>query len=286
MDTTSSFWYLKNLPLYEQTKPYVMNLPLSKIPAGQRTNQVCQSYPNISVKDIRTTNKPPTLDGNGFCLSQSIPLFLRYEDFEDVVKFKNVYCENVKTALLNLTGAESAHVVHQAIRRRHASFPEEPRGSREAITDQPVQGVHCDYTPRRVYQCLREVFGINKANEIWNERRVQIMQVWRPLRGPVVDWPLGVCDSTSVDSNHDLVATDNVWSYTVAESYNVFYNSRHSWYYVSNQTSEDVLLFKGFDNAKGVSTFCPHAAFELNTGSEVKEMRESVECAILLIYPK
>lgn len=83
---------------------------------------------------------------------------------------------------------------------------------------------------------------------------VTFLRVWRPLRGPVVDWPLGVCDSNSVNKASDLVATDNVWSYTVLETYNLLYNPKQAWYFVSNQTSEDVLLFKGFDNAKGVST--------------------------------
>lgn len=77
---------------------------------------------------------------------------------------------------------------------------------------------------------------------------------WRPLRGPVLDWPLGVCDTTSVNSASDLVPTDNIWSYAALETYNVFHNPDHSWYYVSNQTSEDVILFKGFDSAEGVPT--------------------------------
>ena len=70
----------------------------------------------------------------------------------------------------------------------------------------------------------------------------------------MLDWPLGVCDSNSVNKDLDLVATDNVWSYSVFETYNVFYSPQHTWYYVSNQTSDDVLLFKGFDIAEKVST--------------------------------
>lgn len=33
-------------------------------------------------------------------------------------------------------------------------------------------------------------------------------------------------------------------------------------------------------------TGCAHAAFQLDPTSDVAKMRESVECAILLIYPK
>ncbi len=81
-----------------------------------------------------------------------------------------------------------------------------------------------------------------------------INRAWRPLRGPVVDWPLAVCDSTSVDKESDLVETDNVWSYGVSETYNVTHNPKHRFYFLSQQTIEDVILFKGFDNARDVST--------------------------------
>ncbi|KAK3683304.1 hypothetical protein B0T22DRAFT_519075 [Podospora appendiculata] len=255
MEVTSTFWYLKNLPLYQTTKPYVISLPQSTLPPSiRRTNQECVAYPGIKVRDIRTSGQTFTLDSNGFELSTSIPLGLEYEEFRDQGKLQDTYCENVKTALVDMTGAESALVIHGAIRRRHASFPEHPRGSTEAETDQPVQGVHGDFTPRQVYEYLRAKFGDERANESWNERRVQIIQVWRPLRGPVVDWPLGVCDFNSVTRESDLVATDNILATGVMETYNAFHNPKHAWYFVRNQTSEDVLLFKGFDNAKGVAT--------------------------------
>lgn len=35
--------------------------------------------------------------------------------------------------------------------------------------------------------------------------RTQIINVWRPLRGPVLDSPLGLCDIRSVDWEKDLV---------------------------------------------------------------------------------
>ncbi|KAI1490510.1 hypothetical protein F5X96DRAFT_694573 [Biscogniauxia mediterranea] len=286
MTVTSTLWYLKKLPLYETTKPYVVNLPLSHVPTGQRTNQDCLAYSGIQIKDIRTAEETPTLDRNGFELSGAIPLSLEYEEFRDPAKVREVYLENVKTALLEMTGADQAHALHLAIRRRHPSFPEKPRGSREAETDQPVQGVHCDYTPLQAYNSLRTALGDEKANEIWHERRVEIIQVWRPIRGPVLDWPVGVCESTSVNKDVDLVPTDNVWSYSISETYNVFHSPEHKWYFVSEQGPEDVLLFKGFDNAEGVSTFCPHAAFKLDGADDVTQMRESVECAVLLVYPK
>ncbi|KAI0593546.1 hypothetical protein F4775DRAFT_607624 [Biscogniauxia sp. FL1348] len=302
MTVTSTFWYLKNLPLYETTKPYVVNLPLSHVPAGQRTNQDCHAYSGIQVRDIRAAEETPTLDRNGFELSRSVPLSLEYEEFRDPAKVREVYLENVKTALLELTGAEYANSLHLAVGissssddtldlisnvwhydRSGTATPASPKSHGGTARSRRINLFKASIV---AYNSLREAFGDERANEIWHERRVEIIQVWRPIRGPVVDWPLGVCESASVNKDADLVPTDNVWSYSVSETYNVFHNPGHIWYYVSNQTPEDVLLFKGFDNAEGVSTFCPHAAFKLDTADDITQMRESVECAVLLVYPK
>lgn len=42
----------------------------------------------------------------------------------------------------------------QKIRRRHPSFPTQSRGSEEAETDQPVQGVHCGKFNDQTLPCL------------------------------------------------------------------------------------------------------------------------------------
>ena len=115
MAVTAAFWYLKDLPLYETTKPYVVNLPQSYIPAGKRTNEDCFAYPGIRVEDIRKVEQIFTLDRNGFELSNSIPLGLQYEEFRDPTKVKDIYCENVKSSLLRVTGAESGHLLHQTV---------------------------------------------------------------------------------------------------------------------------------------------------------------------------
>lgn len=80
-----------------------------------------------------------------------------------------------------------------------------------------------------------------------------MIRVWRPISGPVLDWPLAVCDFRSIDVEEDLVATDNVRAHSVSETYNVFHNLKHKWNFVNKQTSNDVLLFKGFDTAQDVA---------------------------------
>lgn len=72
--------------------------------------------------------------------------------------------------------------------------------------------------------------------------------VWRPLTGPTYDWPLAVCDYTSLNTSEDLIASDNVYTHTIAETYNVLFQKRHRWYYVNGMCSDEVLVFKAFDS--------------------------------------
>lgn len=89
-------------------------------------------------------------------------------------------------------------------------------------------------------------------------------RVWRLLSRPVLDWPLGVCDTRSVDSNAELVLTDNIFIHTINETYNVFYSPEHKWHFINKQMDNEYLLFKGFDNAENVvmCKFFPHQTQE------------------------
>ena len=78
--------------------------------------------------------------------------------------------------------------------------------------------------------------------------------VWRPLFGPLRDWPLGVCDYRSLDLENDLISSDNILPHKVAETYNVIYNEAHRWYYLKDQMPDEVLIFKSFDSKHGVAT--------------------------------
>ncbi len=59
--------------------------------------------------------------------------------------------------------------------------------------------------------------------------RVQVINLWRPIRGPLRDSPLAVCDATSV-SPDDLVPSDLIYPHRIGETYQVTYNPAHRWF--------------------------------------------------------
>lgn len=75
--------------------------------------------------------------------------------------------------------------------------------------------------------------------------------VWQPTRGPCVDWPLALCDASSVDFLSDTMASDIVdpWGYT--ENMQVHYNNGQRWYYLKDQMPNELLVFKCADSEEG-----------------------------------
>lgn len=72
---------------------------------------------------------------------------------------------------------------------------------------------------------------------------------WRPLNPVVEDWPLAVCDASSVRPE-DLVAVDHVGRKFVGESDYLLFRPTHRWWYWSRQTRNEVLLVKMFDSSR------------------------------------
>ena len=124
---------------------------------------------------------------------------------------------------------------------------------------QPATRVHVDQTvdsgPNRVREhCPDEADQLLKG-------RVQVINLWRPIRGPLRDSPLAMCDGTSV-AKGDLVASDLIYPNRSGETYSVKYNPNHRWFYFPEMTADEALLLKCYDSADdGRTRFGPHTAF-------------------------
>lgn len=62
------------------------------------------------------------------------------------------------------------------------------------------------------------------------------------------DWPLAICDATSVNQA-DLVPSDIIFSPdSITENFTVHFNPEQKWYWLPNQSEDEVLVFKAFDS--------------------------------------
>jgi len=72
--------------------------------------------------------------------------------------------------------------------------------------------------------------------------------VWRPLIGPNDDWPLALCDYTSIDTEHDITVADLLHVNRVGENQLLYRNEQHKWYFIEGQQLDDLMVFRNVDS--------------------------------------
>ncbi len=101
----------------------------------------------------------------------------------------------------------------------------------------------------RLRACYNTTFSASSMPLIlvFNRQFFITCSIWKPLRGPLQDWPLAVCDASSVGED-DLVVADQVYPKHVTENIQVQHGPGQKWYYLSNQQPDELLLFRQTDS--------------------------------------
>ena len=115
--------------------------------------------------------------------------------------------------------------------------------------------------------------------------RVAIVNLWRPIRGPLLDAPLALTDARSI-ADHDLIAADLVYPDRRGQQYLVAFDPAHRWLYASAMEQCEALLFKCYDSrTEGTARFVAHAAFTDPATPPDAPLRESIELRALVFHP-
>jgi hypothetical protein len=258
-------------PTRERPRTYTYDPPAG----AARTTVVSEPHP-IVIRDARPLLPQLSLDEEGFALVQHKSATRDFYDDEEV---KRVYYPEAVQLLKGLTGADRVHIFDHTVRRRVPGSDDR----RANAPRQPVPRVHVDHTARSGPQRVRDLLS-EEADQLLLGR-VQIINLWRPIRGPLRDAPLAVCDARTVKPEH-LVATDLIYPNRVGETYSVTFDPGHRWFYVPDMNVEDVLLLKCYDSeTDGRARFTPHTAFtDPNTPPDAVP-RESIELRTLVFHP-
>jgi hypothetical protein len=244
-------------------------------PQGVARTTVVYRDHEVTIRDVRPVASALSLEREGF---QLITAPCSVEDFYDEEAVRTRYYGETVSLLEKLTGAARVVVFDHTIRRRIPGATDRTTG----IPRQPVASVHNDYTVKSGPQRVRDLLGEDASALL--RRRFSVINVWRPIRGPIQDAPLAVADAQSVHGD-DLVATDLVYPDRTGEIYYVKFNPAHRWFYASAMRQDEVMLIKCYDSADdGRARFVPHSAFVDPTTPAGALPRESIELRTLVFY--
>lgn len=252
--------------------------------SGREPEGPPKTYYTSRIADCREIADSLDLQRDGFVFRKQVSPF---RDFFDDAKVKANYYGEMEAYLKALTGAAEVFIFDHNVR----SVGRAARG--EAGVRAPVDMAHGDYTAAS---------GLRRGGEIMAQRgykgpapkRTMLVNVWRPLHGPVVDLPLALCHALSV-APEDLVPTpirhymeDELTAPRLSgEIFSLLHNPSHRWYYASAMQPDEVLVFTGFDSDESsAARFTPHTGFQHPHRPAQFEPRESIEVRALVIDPR
>jgi hypothetical protein len=258
------------VPTKERPRTYAYDPP----PGVPRTTGVHEPH-TVPIRDARPIVAAISLDQHGFGL---VTHRSKVRDFYDQDEVERVYYPEAERLLRNVTGAARVFIFDHTV-RRHVPGTEDRRDGLR----QPATRVHVDHTAKSGPQRVRDLLAGDAETLL--RGRVQIVNVWRPIRGPLLDAPLAVCDARTVGPD-DLVPSDLIYQNRIGETYSVTYNPAHRWFYFPQMRVHEALLLKCYDSeTDGRARFAPHTAFHDPTTPAYASPRESIELRTLVFHP-
>jgi len=236
-----------------------------EVPEGTPKRNWTDVPHEVSITSIRGHEGEYTLDKNGFQLDKRVH---QEKEFVDDERIKEVYYPSVIEAVKELTGGYKVIVFDHTIRRDN--------GSRN-----PVMAVHVDQTAESAAGRVRR-HAAEEAEELL-KHRFQIINYWKPIKGPVLSYPLAYGDATTV-KEEDVVSVQHRYKDWVGSTASVKYNPNQRFYYTPEMAVDEALLLKCFDSKKGVASRTPHTAFKDPLTPENAPGRESIEVRTLVFF--
>jgi len=228
----------------------------------------------VAIHDGRVVADRLDLDRQGFVL-------MHYEtavkDFYDDAEVRRVYYPEMEALVRQATGAAKVIVFDHTIR------VDDSGAQAERKVRAPVRNVHNDFTVRSAPQRVRDLLPADEAERRLNKRYGSI-NVWRPIRGPVLTAPLAICEYGSI-ADGDLIAAERRYQDRVGGVYHLAYNPGQRWYYFPKMERDEIVLLKCFDSlTDGTARWTAHGAFTDPNTPPGAPPRESIEIRTLLFY--
>ena len=231
----------------------------------------------MPIRNGRPVQDQFALDRNGFELVEHASAVKNFTDREEVDR---IYPGEVAALVRSRTGADRVATLGWVLRR--SADP-------GANASQPQAAlVHCDFSIAGATARARDTYATRFPGGP-GYRRALLTSVWRVFTPPPQDWPLAVCDYTSVgpDDGLDnrLYFVDKIPADLYAEmppdapgtsGFEFHHNPAHQWWYFPGMTRDEVLFFKFNDSDHSRAWRVPHSAFH-DTAARATQPRHSIE---------
>jgi hypothetical protein len=241
-------------------------------PPGQPVRSHPYENRKVFIQDGRAHADAFSIDREGFAL---VPHVTKVADLYDEVALKDAYYPETEALLKAEIGASKVVIFDHTIRTSH----NQPRGV--GLPREAVLRVHNDYTLKSGPQRVRDL--VPEEAEARLKKRFAIINVWRPIVGPLQQFPLALGDAASLRVE-DILATDLIYPDRIGEIYSIAYNPSQRWFYFPEMSRNEVVLPKTFDSDPARARFSAHGAFADPNFPNPEVLRESIEIRALVFF--
>ena len=230
----------------------------------------------VAIHDMREAASELALDSSGFELRRE-PTAVA--DLYDDDALATQYSGELERLLRRVAGADDVVVFDYTRRSDGGAGAANPDGARG-----PADRVHVDYTVKSGPVRARDALGAERFDAVIAAGgRVTQVNVWRPIKGPVLRAPLALADAASIAAD-ELVTTEQRFPDRVGEIYSLAFAATQRWYWAPEMQRDEVILIKGWDSLDdGRARFTPHGAFALPDSAQAPA-RESIEARTYLVF--
>ncbi|KAI1610006.1 hypothetical protein EDD37DRAFT_649271 [Exophiala viscosa] len=252
---------------------------------GSAFNTAKFVWTDVNVRDARPMRKDFSLERKGFTLVDHAS---KVSDWDDTEQQSGIYSREIEQLITSMTGADKVYVFEPTLRRAITNSQYQPFGSE----------VHVDYT-RQTAENLISSFLAKDNKQMTDYSRYQCINVWRVLSESPQDYPLGMCDATSVLSGDfremkrirvdtlptgldDLPPQEPPPDTPAADMFE--HRTQHSWWFFSDMGVDEALVFKLYDSDQSAKApRCPHTAFQDRVREGTKP-RASIEIRTIACF--
>ena len=226
----------------------------------------------VQIRDARPLIGHLSLDREGFDLIREPSHVTDFYDDDEVIRVYYPECERLVKAA---TGAARVVVFDHIVRNAG-------RTKDDKRVKLPAKGAHNDYTEFSGPKRVRDFFPDDADRLLAG--RFAIINVWRPVAGPVQESPFGICDAQSIEPG-DFVTSDLIYPHRRGEILSINYNPAHRWYYFPLMQTDEAMLLKCFDSATdGRARMTAHTGFDDPSSPADAPPRESIETRVFAFY--
>ena len=245
---------------------------------GEEYNTGVYAPYDVTIQNARLAARPFTLDEHGFTLGHH---HTEITDWEANYAPDSAYAQEVIAITKALTCADLVVPMGGMIRTS---------GTTSATSQPPAAEAHVDFTTRSAKFVADRMYAIGAPNGPGYSRFI-CFSLWRPLSPPPQDWPLALCEGSSVRDDEgtpntkvdvDVIPTgDALFAPIEGEedmvAATIFHHSPdHRWWYYPDMTADEVIFIKFHDSDHSRAWRAPHTAFH-DKGRAGATTRRSIE---------